>query len=242
MRRVNLLPPEERRRAAERLRSGVVGVLLIAGAVAIIFMVAVYLVMYLRLGGLEDQIAELDDQIAQQNGRLAQLRPYGELQARLQDKKPVADGIFRTRFAWDQFLDGLSFVIPDTTALETFSGEAAPVDLQAPVDEPLEPPGAITFTGFALPCYTNVADFVVRMNNLRYLANAELDSAELDTSANVAGTETTCPPADDATNPLTYPINFEVNSELVTVVGENGTEVRIEGGTEVARGEGGGLR
>lgn len=222
MRRINLLPPEERRRSTERLRSGVAGILLIVGALAIIAMVGVYLVLYLRLGGLEDQISELDDQIAQQNGRIAQLSPYRDLRARLESKKPVADGIFRTRFAWDQFMEGLAYVIPETTALETFSGEAAPVNLQAPVDEALDPPGAITFTGYSLPRYTNTADFVVRMNNLRYLANAELDSAELDR-------QTFGEPA----------INFEVNSELVTVAGENGTEVRIESGTgaEVARGE-----
>lgn len=222
MRRINLLPPEERRRPAERLRGGVAGILLIVGAFALIAMVGVYLFLFLRLGNLEDEIAGLDARIAEQNGRLAQLSPYRDLQARLEAKKPVADGIFRTQFAWDQFLDGLAYVIPETTALETFTGEAAPVNVQAPVDQPLSPPGAVTFTGFALPRYTNIADFVVRMNNLRYLANAQLDSAELDR-------QTFIEPA----------INFEVNSELVTVVGEQGTEVRIEGGTptEVARSE-----
>ncbi len=222
MRRINLLPPEERRRPAERLRGGVAGILLIVGAFALIAMVGVYLFLFLRLNGVEDQIAELDSQIAEQNGRLAQLSPYRDLQARLEAKKPVADGIFRSRFAWDQFLEGLAYVIPETTALQTLTGEAAPVNIQAPVEQPLSPPGAITFTGFALPQYINIADFVVRMNNLRYLANAQLDSAELDRQSFVE-------PA----------ISFEVNSELVTVVGENGTEVRIEGGTpaELARGE-----
>ena len=215
MRRVNLLPPEERRRPAERLRGAVAATLLIVGAVALIAMVGVYLFFLMRLNGVEDEIAELDGQIAQQNQRLAELAPYRDLQARLDAKKPVADGIFRTRFPWDEFLQGLAFVIPETTALDTFTAEAAPIDIDAPVEQPLEPPGAITFTGVALPRYQNVADFVVQMNNLRFLANAELNSAEL------AEEETAGQPA----------INFEVNSELVTVVGENGTEVRIEEGT-----------
>ena len=225
MRRVNLLPPEERRRPAERLRGAVAATLLIVGAVALIAMVGVYLFFLMRLNGVEDEIAELDGQIAQQNQRLAELAPYRDLQARLDAKKPVADGIFRTRFPWDEFLQGLAFVIPETTALDTFTAEAAPIDIDAPVEQPLEPPGAITFTGVALPRYQNVADFVVQMNNLRFLANAELNSAEL------AEEETAGQPA----------INFEVNSELVTVVGENGTEVRIEEGTpaEVAGGAAG---
>ena len=217
MRRINLLPPEERRRPAERLRGGAPGILLIVGAVALIAMVGMYLFFLTRLNGVEDEIVELDQQIAQQNQRLAELAPYRELQAQLEAKKPVADGIFRTRFPWDQFLQGLAFVIPETTALDTLTAEAAPISIQAPVEQPLEPPGAITFTGIALPRYQNVADFIVQMNNLQYLANAELTSAELDR-------ETFAQPA----------ISFEVDSELVTVVGENGTEVRLDGGAEVA--------
>ncbi len=223
MRRINLLPPEERQRLGERLRGGVPAVLLIVGAVAIIAMVGFYLFFLLRLNGVEDEIAELDQQIAEQNERLAELAPYRELQARLDAKKPVADGIFRTRFPWDEFLQGLAFIIPETTALDTFTAEAAPIDIEAPVEQPLEPPGSITFTGVALPRYQNVADFVVQMNNLRFLSNAELNSAELDQ-------QTFAQPA----------ITFEVASELVTVVGESGTEVRIEEGTpaEVAAAEG----
>jgi type IV pilus assembly protein PilN len=219
MRRINLLPPEERR-AAERLRGGLPALLLIVGAVAIIAMVGAYLFFLLRLNVLEDEIVELDQQIAEHNQILAELAPYRDLQARLDAKKPVADGIFRTRFPWDEFLQGLAFTIPETTALDTFTAEAAPIDIQAPVEQPLEPPGAITFTGIALPRYQNVADFVLRMNNLRYLANAQLNSAELDQT-------TFAQPA----------ISFEVASELVTVVGENGTEVRIdEGSLEEAAG------
>jgi type IV pilus assembly protein PilN len=223
MRRINLLPPEERRRAAERLGGRAAAILLVAGAVALIAMVGVYFFFLLRLNAVEDEIAELDQQIAEQNQRLAELAPYRDLQARLEAKKPVADGIFRTRFPWDEFLQGLAFIIPETTTLDTFTAEAAPIDIQAPVEEPLDPPGAITFTGVALPRYQNVADFVVQMNNLRFLSNAELNSAQLDE-------QTFTEPA----------ILFEVVSELVTVVGESGTEVRIEEGTpaEVAAAEG----
>jgi type IV pilus assembly protein PilN len=214
MRRINLLPPEERRRAAARLRGVVPATLLIVGAVAIIAMVGLYLFFLLRLNAVEDEIAELDRQIAEQNQRLAELAPYRDLQARLEAKKPVADGIFRSRFPWDEFLQGLAFIIPETTALDTFTAEAAPIDIQAPVEQPLEPPGSITFSGIALPRYQNVSDFVVQMNNLRYLANTQLNSAELDRTTFVQ-------PA----------IIFDVDSELITVVGENGTEVRVDEGS-----------
>ncbi|HEU4848600.1 MAG TPA: hypothetical protein VFT03_10415 [Rubrobacteraceae bacterium] len=214
MRRINLLPPEERRRPAERLRGGAPAILLIVGATALIFMVGVYLFFLFRLNDVEDEIAGLDQQIADQNAQLAELEPYRDLQAQLDAKKPVADGIYSTRFPWDQFLQGLAFVIPESTALDTFTAEAAPVSIEAQPEQPLEPPGAITFTGIALPRYQNVADFVVQINDLRYLSNAELSSAQLDR-------DTFAQPA----------INFEVASELITVAGENGTEVRLDGGS-----------
>ena len=214
MRRINLLPADERGRPADRLRSGVVGILLVVGAFVLILMVGVYLVMLLRLGDLEDQVAELDAEIARQNAALAELSPYRDLKARLEAKKPVADGIFRSRFTWDQFLQGLAFVVPESTALDTFTAEAAPVDIDAPVEQPLDPPGTITFTGIALPRYKNVADFVVRMDNLQYLANADLEIATGQSNSRVS------------------PVSFEVASELVTIVGENGTEVRLEGASQ----------
>lgn len=221
MRRINLLPPEERGRRAERFRGGVLGILLIASALVLVLMVGVYLILLLRLGDLEDKVAELDDEIAQQNAHLAELSPYRDLQARFEEKKPIADGIFRSRFPWDQFLQGLAFVIPESTALDTLTATASPVDIDAPVEEPLDPPGTITFTGVALPRFENVADYVVRMDNLEFLANSQLDLAELKTFTQPA-------------------VSFEVTSELVTVVGKNGAEVRLEGGSqdEVAGNEG----
>ncbi|MBA2442628.1 MAG: hypothetical protein H0V53_09520 [Rubrobacter sp.] len=225
MRRINLLPPEERRRGGGlQAPGGLLGGLLISGAVVLVLMVGIYLLFSARLSNLEDEIAGLDGQITQQNQRLAELAPFRDLQASLDAKKPVADGIFRSRFLWDEFLEGLSFVTPETTSLDSFVGEASPVNLDAPVEETLDPPGSITFSGVAVTTdpetgndgttggYVNVADFVLRMNSLRFLANSELTSAELDR-------ETFEEPA----------INFEVTSRLVTTVGEDGEEVRLNG-------------
>ena len=211
MRPINLLPSEERGRAAERFGGGVLGILLISGALVVVVMVGLYLLMLLRLNDLEDQVAKLDDDIAQQNARLAELSPYRDLQAQLQAKQPIADGIFRTRFAWDQFLQGLAFVVPETTALNAMTAEASPVDINAPPEQPLDPAGTVSFDGVALPRFENVADFVVRMDNLQYLANAQLDVAARQGNQSVS---------------------FAVASELVTIVGQNGNELKLEGGSQ----------
>ena len=210
MRPINLLPPDERGRSAERFGGGVLGILLIAGAFAVIVMVGVYLLVLLRLNDLEDQVAKLDDEIARQNAHLAELNRTGT-PARLEDKKPIADGIYRTR------LPGTSScrASPSScrgTALDTLTASRADRHRRA-VEQPLEPSGTVIFTGVALPRYENVADFVVRMDNLQYLANAELDQAALKTFTQKA-------------------VSFEVASELVTIVGENGTEVRLGEGSQ----------
>ncbi|TCJ17272.1 hypothetical protein E0L93_06975 [Rubrobacter taiwanensis] len=213
MRRINLLPPEERGRLAgapPALRGRPVELLLIAGVLMLICMVALYLFFLLRLAGEREAVMRLDQDIARQERRLAELEPYRDLQERLAAKEQVADGVWRTRFPWDEFLQGLAFAIPQSAALNGLTAQASPVNLQAPAGQILEPPGAVTFTGITLPEYQNVADFIVRMNGLPYLANSRLVSAELDR-------ETYVEPA----------IAFEVSSELITVVGEDGERVPL---------------
>lgn len=235
MRRTNLLPPEERRRrggAPTATRGGILGILLITGALLLLVMIGLYLLYYIRLGNEEQQIAQVDQEISRQQARIGELAPFRDLQARLDAKKPIADGIFRTRFPWDEFLRGLAFVIPETTALDSLVAQATPINIQAPAGgapevQNLEPPGSVTFTGIAArpdngddqPDYQFVSDFIVRMNDLRFLANASLTSAELDR-------ETFSRPA----------INFEVGAQLVTRIGENGDEVLL--GTEEDNEEG----
>lgn len=228
MRRINLLPPEERRwrpfggLGGFSAPGGLLGALGISAAVLVVLMAGIYLIYAVRLGNVEEDIADLDEQIADRQERVAELRPFGELQASLDAKKPVADGIYRTRFAWDGLLEGLAFVTPDTTSLESFEGEASPVDVNAQSDEILEPPGFMAFNGLALADYRNVADFVVQMDALSYLENSEIDNAELDR-------ETYQEPA----------IVFEASSLLLTRAGENGDEVPLGGSPETGEGGGG---
>ena len=213
MTRINLLPPEERRgfsRGGSGLLRRPLELLAAAGAAVLAVLLISYLFFLLQLGGEREELARLDQDIARQEQQLAQLALYSDLQDRLAAKELVADGVWRARFPWDRFLQGLAFTIPESSALNSLTAEATPVDLQAPVGESLEPRGAVTFTGLALPDYQNVSDFVVRMNSLPFLANTRLVDAELDR-------ETYEEPA----------IRYEASSEVVTVSGEDGGQVPV---------------
>lgn len=211
MRRINLLPPEERRRGFS-LQGGPFAILLAGGALVLAIIAVTTIFCLIRIYMVENDVAELDEGMAAQNARLAELAPFAQLEDDIAAKRPVADGVVRTRFAWAQFLRGLAFVIPESTSLEGLAAEASRVDIEAPLGQVVEPRGAVTFTGLAEPEYTNVADFVVRMNTLRFLANAQLDLAELDRDTFVSEA-----------------LSFEVSSELITEVGANGSEARIGG-------------
>jgi len=119
-------------------------------------MIGLYLYYYIQLGNEEHQIAQLDQDIARQQARIQELEDFVDLQAHLDAKKPIADGIFRTRFPWDNFVRGLAFVTPNATALDVFAGQATPIDIQAPSGgapevQNLEPPGTITSTASPAP-------------------------------------------------------------------------------------------
>ncbi len=217
MRRINLLPPEERRRGLALPTGGLLPVLAGVGAVALVIMVVLYVITLVRLNNEEERIARLDEQIAAQNQQIAALQPYQDLQDRLDAKQPVADGIYRSRFAWHVFLQNLGRVIPASAALDSFTAQASPVNVEASPGQPLEPSGSITFTGVTLPRYQNVADVMVQLNTLETLTNTRLNSAELDR-------ETFAQPT----------INFEVDSELITQASDDG--VRIDGAGDSASG------
>lgn len=210
--RINLLPPEERRRGrpAGGAPTNVGGILLVLGALVLVLMVGAYLFYEVRLRGEQEEIARTEQQISQQQQRLNELAPFRNLQQQLEAKKPVADGIFASRFDWPRFLQAIAFVIPENASLNTLTAQATPIDLQGAEGQDLQPPGTVTFNGLVLPGYQNLADFVLQMNNLQSLTNTSLNTAELDR-------ETFVDPA----------ITFEVSSELLTTFGENGTEVPL---------------
>lgn len=211
MRRVNLLPIEERQRGLSGVPEATLGVFAISAAAIVALVAVLSLFFLLRLNAIDNTVAQLDSDIAVQSQRLQELQPYSQLEGEISSKQPVANGIVRTRFSWDEFLRQLSFVIPSATTLQSMTAEAAPVDIDASVGQQLQPPGAVKFLGFAQPDFTNVADFVVQMDTLSFLANSGIVQAELDRDTF----------AEEA-------ISFEVNSELVTIVGERESEVRLE--------------
>jgi Tfp pilus assembly protein PilN len=83
LRRTNLLPPEERRGRRPIIptatRTGVIGILLILGALLVMIMIGLYLYYFVRLGNEEEQITQLEQDIARQQARVQELAPFQNL-------------------------------------------------------------------------------------------------------------------------------------------------------------------
>ncbi len=80
MRRIDLLPPEERRGrlvVPKTTKAGITGVLLIGGAVLVMLMIALFLFYNVRLNNEEERIAQLDQNITRQQARMRSLLRLG---------------------------------------------------------------------------------------------------------------------------------------------------------------------
>src|SRR5665648_311030 len=186
MKRIDLLPPEQRVKASRE--RGLLWAILILVAVV----VALGLVYVWQNGQVSDKQAELDGLTAQtaavQQQALA-LRPYAEIQTTRTAMTQAAKGIYDSRVPWSTILREISLVIPENVRLQSLNC-AIPVTM---LPGPAVPPAAagtaaattdLTFTGttdltFTGTTYTHkdVAEFMTRLGLIPQLSNIQLTSS-----------------------------------------------------------------
>ncbi len=116
MKRIDLLPPEQRVKASRE--RGLLWAILILVAVV----VALGLVYVWQNGQVSDKQAELDQLTAQttavQQQALA-LAPYAVIQTTRTDMTQTARGIYDSRVPWATILQAISLVIPENVRLQS---------------------------------------------------------------------------------------------------------------------------
>jgi Tfp pilus assembly protein PilN len=190
VKRINLLPPEQRVKAS-RERGLLWAILILVAVVAALGLV--YLYFDQQVGDKQAELDDLTAQTAAVQQQIAALQPYAELQATRTSMSATAKGIYDARVSWSTILQEISLVIPDDVRLQSFSAVVPPTML--PGTAVALPPGTPATTAdvtFAGTTYTHqdVADFMTRLGLIPQLTNVQL-SASAGSGTTVAGADAT---------------------------------------------------
>ncbi len=192
MKRINLLPPEERAKA--RRERGLMYVI-----VALVAVVAVLGIVYFwQSSQVSDKEAERDrlqNEIAQIQSQAAALEKYKALQTKRTEMAATARAIYEARVPWSSVLEQVSLVIPENVRLQSLTCAVPAVMLPGPAQEAETTEGElaadITFTGQTYE-HRDVAEFMTRLGLLPQLTNIQLSSS---TKAAATGTTGTTGPS-----------------------------------------------
>lgn len=186
MKRINLLPPEERAKA--RRERGLMYVI-----VALVAVIAVLGVVYFwqnsQVSDKEDERDRLQAEIAQVQQQAAALQKYQVLQTKRTEMTTTARAIYDARVPWSSVLEQVSLVIPENVRLQSLTCAVPAAMLPGAAAEPEAAEGElaadITFTGQTYE-HKDVAEFMTRLGLLPQLTNIQLSS-----STKAAATQTT---------------------------------------------------
>jgi Tfp pilus assembly protein PilN len=174
LQRINLLPPEERRKASRE--RGLMYALLF-----LIFVVAVLGVLYVfenqRLNTRNQEVTSQQSLLDAVNVEVARLKPFEVLQSQRAVMTQTASAIVDSRVVWSSIFEEISLLIPDTVRLDSLTA-AVPATMLAGGQASAAAGGAdITFSGQA-SSHKDVADFMTRLGLMPQLMNILLVSAQ----------------------------------------------------------------
>jgi len=192
MKRINLLPPEQRAKASRE--RGLLWAILILVAVV----VALGLVYVWQNGQVNDKQAELDGLMAETAAvqqQAAALAPYAAIQTTRTSMTQTAQGIYDSRVPWSTILQEVSLVIPENVRLQSLSG-TVPATMLPGSAAPPAAAGAVAATPditFAGTTYTHkdVAEFMTRLGLIPQLSNIQLASSTGAAATGTTGTTST---------------------------------------------------
>ena len=178
MKRINLLPPEQRVKAARE--RGLLWAILILVAIV----VALGVVYVWQNGQVNDKQAELDGltaQVADEQAKAAALAPYAQIQDTRVAMTATAKGIYDSRVSWATILQEISLVIPENVRLQSLTGTVPAAMLPGPATPPVAGAVAavtpdVTFAG-ATYTHKDVAEFMTRLGLIPQLSNVQLASS-----------------------------------------------------------------
>jgi Tfp pilus assembly protein PilN len=188
MKRINLLPQEERVKASRE--RGLIWAILILVAVVVVLGL-VYVKERSDVNSKETELTSIKTETAAVQDKIAALSPYAALQAQRTAMTDTAKGIYESSVPFSILLQELSLVIPDNVRLQTLTA-AVPATMlpgAAPAaGAPASTAADVTFTG-QTEKHRDVAEFMTRLGLIPQLMGITL-ATSTDTSAGASTTST----------------------------------------------------
>lgn len=197
MKRINLLPQEERVKASRE--RGLIWAILILVAVVVVLGL-VYVKYNSDVGAKEDELAAIQAETAVVQAKIAELSPYAALQAQRTAMTETAKGIYQSSVPFSILLQELSLVIPENVRLQTLTATVPATMLPGGAPDAAAPaPGAeaaadVTFTG-QTEKHRDVAEFLTRLGLIPQLMAITLTSSTDASGTTTATTASSAPAA-----------------------------------------------
>jgi Tfp pilus assembly protein PilN len=190
MKRINLLPQEERVKASRE--RGLIWAILILVAVVVVLGL-VYVKERSDVNAKQSELTSITDETALVQQKIAALSPYAALQAQRTAMTDTAKGIYESSVPFSILLQELSLVIPENVRLQTLTATVPPAMLPgAAAAEGAAAAGTttadVTFTGQTLK-HRDVAEFMTRLGLIPQLMGITL-ATSTDTSTGTSTTST----------------------------------------------------
>jgi Tfp pilus assembly protein PilN len=186
--RINLLPPEERRKASRER-----GLLYALLALVLVFAVLAILFVFenQRVSSRKTELSVIQSQIDDLNVQIARLKPYESLQSQRASMSDTAKQIYESRVVWSSIAEEISLLIPDTVRLTQLTGAVpAPMLAGSSLGGAAGAAGVggadMQFQGTALS-HKDVAEFMTRLGLMPQLYNIQLVSAAKSASTGSEG-------------------------------------------------------
>ncbi len=188
MKRINLLPQEERLKASRE--RGLIWAILILVAVVVVLGL-VYVKERSDVNAKQNELTSIQSETATVQAKIAALSPYAALQAQRTAMADTAKGIYESSVPFSILLQELSLVIPENVRLQTLTATVPPAMLPgaAAAEGAAAPTTAdVTFTG-QTEKHRDVAEFMTRLGLIPQLRGITLGTST-DTSAGASTTST----------------------------------------------------
>jgi len=184
MTRINLLPPEERSRAAREQ-----GLLLaVVGLVALVAVLGgLYFMQFRQVSAKQTQINDVSAQIDAANVQVAALRPYQTMQTQRLALQLTSTQILQSRVIVSNILEEISLLIPQGMSIESMALTVPPYMVAGANDTNLGSPSAsygadLSITGDSnlgtlYASQDQVATFLTQLGMMPQLMNIKLVSS-----------------------------------------------------------------